>query len=737
MILSVFLCARLNAADGADILKRSQDLKNSDSKLPEIVVTEERLVTPTKQTDETVYTGSEITRKGIDMQGSKASISAYEAISVLPGLNIESPDSRGLAAEQRNTRFRGVRGFLGSMTVEGIPNYGGNPMGPRDYIYDMENMQGIAVYKGAVPADLGTGVGSRGGALELRPKWPEKKFGFDVSQSFGSYDYSRTFMRLDTGELTNSGTRFSASYSYTDADKWRGAGELGPRHNFNIAAVQQIGRSADIKIWVNHNDLKQHLYRPLTYEETTSLRQNYKKDYNESLIGGRSQDIYYYDYNRGSYKNTDILSVITIKPADDLKITIKPYFSKEESEIFGGAVSSGGIVQKRQRDIDRYGLLSEVSIGREALMLSVGHLYESTDMVINTQNYHPLTFAFQGYGIYTENDGRGVVHTPYIKVAGKTGAIDWQTGLKYFYYKEPSSRGYTSPAPSYALIRAVDLDRDARKYDIFLPSLGLSWSASDALQLHTSYGRSNIRPYSYVPLISLYNTNRAIFQANSITLQDLFNGYKMEVTDTIEAGVRYRNESFEVLPVIFYSKHKNLLTTIYDSRVNLNYQQNISKATGYGIEIETNLFIDKNLTIFFNPTYSVMQYDQDLTYQGTTLNAKGKQVVDTPKLFVKTGLIYKVKGFEIAPSARFIGSRYGDVEHKEKIGSYAVADLKVGYEVKKIKAVESLKFALELSNILNRKYVSVINVSDDNRAGSSSYYQGAPFSVMFTASAEF
>jgi hypothetical protein len=46
------------------------------------------------------------------------------------------------------------------MTVEGVPNWGGNPIGPRDYIYDTENFQGIAVYKGATPADLGTGVGA-------------------------------------------------------------------------------------------------------------------------------------------------------------------------------------------------------------------------------------------------------------------------------------------------------------------------------------------------------------------------------------------------------------------------------------------------------------------------------------------------------------------------------------------------------------------------------------------------
>jgi iron complex outermembrane recepter protein len=94
-------------------------------------------------------------------------------------VTVESIDLYGLAAEQKNIRVRGVRGFLGAMTVAGVPNYGGNPMGPREYIYDTENFDSIAVYKGAVPADLGTS------------------------------NYSRSFIRLDSGNLPRTGTGLS------------------------------------------------------------------------------------------------------------------------------------------------------------------------------------------------------------------------------------------------------------------------------------------------------------------------------------------------------------------------------------------------------------------------------------------------------------------------------------------------------------------------------------------------
>ena len=148
--------------------------------MEEMVVIGEKLVTPTKQPDESVYTGSEVTQKGMEIQGVKANTSIYEAIDILPGISVESPDPYGLSAENRYIRTRGVKGYFGSLSIEGVPNWGGNPIGPREYLYDTENLQSIDVYKGAVPADFSTGVGSRGGAIELKPRWPEDRLGFDL-----------------------------------------------------------------------------------------------------------------------------------------------------------------------------------------------------------------------------------------------------------------------------------------------------------------------------------------------------------------------------------------------------------------------------------------------------------------------------------------------------------------------------------------------------------------------------
>jgi len=707
--------------------------------LEDIVISEKKLVKPTKQTNETVYTGSEITREGLDAQGAKASVSVYEAVNVLPGVSVESIDPYGLAAEQKNIRIRGVRGFLGAMTVAGVPNYGGNPMGPREYLYDMENFESIAVYKGAVPADLGTGVGARGGAIELRPRWPEEEMGADISQGLGENGYSRSFLRLDSGALPKAGTRLSASGSYTDAEKWKGPGNLGPRKNASIMLAQPINDYDEITFWFNYNDLEQNLYKPLTYDETRDLGANYENDYNNFLTGVVSDDVNYYDYNRGDYSNRDFLSVIPLTFSDAIKLTLKPYYVKEDTEILGGTQSMGGSIQKRIRDIERYGLISQVDWHIKGVTASLGYWFEDSDMLIRQQFYNPSTFAFKGYGMVMENEDDGIVHSPFFKLAGRAGSFDWQAGLKYFHYTDPASQGYTAAAPDYELVKADDLYRREKSYDELLPSLGINYRITEGIELTASYGRNQIRPYAYVPLVNTYNGNRADFQAAGVTLDDMFSGYDMEISDTFELGARMRGSWVEIRPTVFYSKHKNLLTTVHDPRIGVNgvnYYQNVGKATGYGVELETNFFLGDHVTFFFNPTYTSLTYDEDLTYAGATLQTEDNQVVDTPEWMLKTGLMLTWGDFQVVPMLRYLDECYGDAENTENIDAYVVADLKIGYTRKDIAFFKALKVSLEFTNIFDEEYISLINAMDDSRSGNTSYYVGAPFTTLLSFSLE-
>jgi iron complex outermembrane recepter protein len=86
---------------------------------------------------------------------------------------------------------------------------------------------------------------------------------------------------------------------------------------------------------------------------------------------------------------------------------------------------------------------------------------------------------------------------------------------------------------------------------------------------------------------------------------------------------------------------------------------------------------------------------------------------------------------------RYVGERFGDAEHKQRIGDTFLADLMLNYNKKDFLKAKTLRASLELQNIFDKEYASVVNASDDTRAGSASYLVGAPFTALLKVSMEF
>jgi iron complex outermembrane receptor protein len=80
---------------------------------------------------------------------------------------------------------------------------------------------------------------------------------------------------------------------------------------------------------------------------------------------------------------------------------------------------------------------------------------------------------------------------------------------------------------------------------------------------------------------------------------------------------------------------------------------------------------------------------------------------------------------------------YSDVDNTSEVGSNAIADFLVSYIIPGIMKSKPLKVSLDLTNLFDEEYVSVINASDDTREGVSAYCQGAPFTAMLSAPQEF
>ena len=696
------------------------------------------LAAPTRQEGDLLYTGTEVTAAGMELAGSSAVSSAFATLDILPGINVELTDPFGISGT--NVRIRGVSSAKVGMSVEGLPNYGIMGIGPRDYLYDMENMESIGLYKGAAPPGVGTGDGNTAGTVDLKWRRPTDEFGATLRQQIGNYHALRSFVRLDSGRLPT-GTAGFLSYSRSEVDKWKGAGDLGPRDHVTAGLTQSLGDRFKLEMFYNYNDMESDNFDSLNYAEAKDIKHTYRRDYNQHLTGDPTVDVDYYGYHRGDYENTEFMTIASFAVAPGQVFSLKPYYAKEDKSNLDGAAD-------KVTDLERFGAVGEYRGEFAGCHISAGYWYESHDLqkYVRANQITATGRVYKGWKYLTENDGNGDIHSPWLQIGRRFGKFSFQAGIKYFSYTEPGSTAYKgsaaggTPSSYQAALNHnqgedADLSLDEMTYDEWLPSLALGYQLTPQLELYANYGRTYMRPYAYVPLANTYAGNRAAFKAAGMTLQDIFDEWEMETSDNFDIGCRWRGGFFDITPNIFYAKHHDLLVSTLDPRVGVNYDQNLGDATAWGAELEFNLYPTNNLVLFFNPSYTRLEFDDDFTRGNTVIHVEGNQYPDTPEMLVKAGLIWTIGNLRVTPTFKYVGRRYSTAQETDPISAYATADLGLRYALPKFSWCKDLAVSLDVTNLFDKKYVGPISASDDGDG--ASYNPGTPFSAIASVSAKF
>ena len=329
--------------------------------------------------DQKSPTTSETVPKGmVNILLNEAQVGSYKALEMLPSVNAQSADAYGMSLS-KTLRLRGAfqtDEFLRS--IEGLPVSGHG--GGGDFI-DFENIQGIEVYRGAMPVEKSFGERNMTGGMDLSLLWPQDKFGATIKQGFGSDSFTRTFGRIDSGILPT-GTKIFASFSTTSADKWRGdGGEPDNRDNFEMALSQPFGDRAKVEIFGVYNQSGQHDFRALTYAQSLHLGIYDNYDFSKVLTGNPAQDQYYYDFTRQYYKDTMFLGNIEVKPTDKTLFTLKPYWWEDLGYRLVGA---GNGYRYMETQPVQYGFIGQYDFTVQPVDLSVGYWYQVTEDSIPT-----------------------------------------------------------------------------------------------------------------------------------------------------------------------------------------------------------------------------------------------------------------------------------------------------------------------------------------------------------------
>lgn len=494
-------------------------LSNFDVSLDEIVV----FATPTKPTKrvgDALSTGTEITKKGIEALGVVANGSIFNLLNIVPSVITQSSDAYGLG--QNVMRVRGVRNLFAGITIEGVPNYGVSPIGPREDVFDKENLGSVSFYKGAIPADVFSASGNRGGSADVSFRRSSRNMGVEFLQSNGTNNFTRSYLRFNTGEYSSGNSKTSAfgSISFTEADKWKGVGLLANRKNYAIGITHHFNDKLSLELFRNYNYAYRYAFRSLTYAQISNLEANYNLDFNGQLTGVPAQDRLYANYSKGNNINSTNMAYLNYRPNKNHQFTIKPYYATEDADY---SDISGSQKRDVKRDFWQLGVIADWKAQYKDFNFGAGYWRETSHYLPNAAaviayNITPTGLSKVGYQFYNEIKGNWAIDNPYLKIAYHKNGFKAQAGLKYMAYTYPGQNRYLPISTTDNNPKSTpEIDMiTARKTNAqLLPSAGIGYQFTKNFESYLNYGRGYMRPYSTVE--NTYIAARSAFLAQGMS----------------------------------------------------------------------------------------------------------------------------------------------------------------------------------------------------------------------------
>jgi iron complex outermembrane receptor protein len=676
------------------------------------------------------------TKKSIETFGRQGNINVFKVIELSPSVNYTAVDAPGTNENgfHDSLRIRGKKqtGPGSVKSYEGVP-ITCNPGGGKT-IFDLENIESVDVYKGYIPVDKGLGFSNLVGKIDLNILRPNHVFGAKLSQTMGSDNFYRTFLRLDSGDIGNASV--FGSFSNTISDKYKGEGDL-ERTNGALGIVVEPGDKLRTEFFVSHNRDEHHNYYNMTYSETQNLGKNFSKDFNTNPASSN-----YYDYNKQHFEDTALLANIEYLLTPDSKISFKPYYLNDTGDY---SYASGANVIKWDIDHEIFGAVLEYEkeFSKE-LNVKLGYWAHRqlppgppSDQKKYSVGANGLTFA--GYAVLADNNYHDF-NSPFTELSGQLGNFVYSTGVRYLNFKVGEITSYTNGTNA---ATSQDYDTaiangtfdpwasvDAKYYREWLPSAYLGYNMSKNATVYVDYTRT----YGLdVNLFPAYVQQRANFVTKGVSLQELWDKLDLEIADNFDLGVKYKIGDISLNPNAFVSVVKKKQARIYDAAYNVSYPYNAADAMAYGAELSVSGPLLKDLDFLVGLSYNKYYFTEDLqTESHSTIASDGNQVPDAPMYMAKAALSCKIADFVFTPSVKYSSSRYGDVLNNEKIDASTVVDFDISYQIQKVPGVKSVEFRLTVTNLFNEKYISAINTADDALAATNraaTYQTGAPFGV--------
>ena len=749
--------------------------------------------------DQIVVTATRTTRSSVELGAAEIQkvlpgANPVKAIQTLPGVQFETADPWG-NNEQNIALF--VHGFnqnqLG-FTLDGVPlgdqSYGNyNGLSPQRAVIS-ENVARVRLTAGA--ADLGTASASNlGGGIETYSSDPTATMGVRFAQTLGSYDASRTFLRIDSGEVdglggTNSGylsvVRQKARAWEFNAKQggWQGnakfvhKGENGTLTGyFNISDKAEPNQDS-----VAHNagGLEPY-YRSLLYPNWQAAL-----TYVDANGAPPSNNPNNYMNYFGDAQRTDYLGYIKYEHrfGDAVTWTNQVYYHHDEGQgqitgpiaaaglpglfriyypgqnlktVFGG---SGYALRTTEYGIDRKGAISTLAIHAGDHEIELGGWYEHNRNTIFRRWYaapidnppspyewaDPALRRLTQYAAITKYD---LIQTHIQDRWHLTPTVTVEAGFKSS-LQFADGRVPTQPLPGALPGTSTGYPEgrlNTKKW--FLPAVGAIWDITTNDQLF-GHIQKNVRQFQASVAAGL-----SPFAVGS---QQAFDQIKAntspETSWTYEAGLR-SHHALDLGPLTAIEAQVSAYHVDFDNRLlqisatpviasvigGVSILQNVGRVRTNGVDAAATLRFGPHLSVYNALSYNSSKYRDNYVSGTTTIATAGKYVPNTARWLNKTVVSINDGPFEIQAIGDYVGPRFATYTNDQGIGGRYLLNLQAGYSLPQIDGfgVKDLKLSVNVTNVTNRKGIYELVVGAASKTWNS--YAQPPRMGFITLSGAF
>ncbi|MFT9447469.1 TonB-dependent receptor [Gluconobacter japonicus] len=721
-----------------------------------------------------------------------------QLISLLPGANVSSGDPAGLTGSSMS--MRGLDQSQIGFTLEGFPiNDIGNFAVYSQEIVDSENLRTVRVAQGSADLDS-PHISSTGGVVDMYMIDPQMKAGGRLGVSYGSYDYTRGFLRLDTGKIGNTNLRayFSGSYATEGVNN---SDATNRKLHAETKIVNDWGDGNRVSLAIVGNRLYNYLTPNVNMASWDAYGRGIKDRYVAPGKNAAGQNISntvwnstynpnasdhgasYYKLHQNPFTNIYASAPSTFKLADHLVLTETPYFWYGDGnggsaywtnmdKINYGSTSLKGTLEGKgggyrllynpsNTQTYRPGAVTKLTLTTGNNRLMVGYWFEYAKQLQSGpysgvgQDGNPWDVWGAAANVVLSNGQTYMyrntitqtrVHTMFIgdTLSLLNNKLTIDAGLKYSIVM----RSGTNMLPDTSTGRNT-----SKTYYEPLPTVAIRYQINPENQIFVS-GATNFRmPTNY----SLYDAGAYYAGSGYATHANLNQNPEISISE--EVGYRYTGKTIMGSITYFHYDFTNRLMSssqCMDDACTNYFSTNINAGgqTTNGVDAEIGT---RPIFRYFRPYVSFEYVDARL---GSNLQAgsgsgidylrtKGKFAPETPKFQVGFNLDYDDGHLFGGYNLKYVSRQYSTFMNDQSIPGYVLMNANIGYRFGNLGFLQAPNVRINFSNLTDKAYLGFVKGIQTNAtqqtgifgktvSGSTPTYAiAAPFAAIASVSAGF